>query len=346
MTQGGIVITALIGVVVGTGLVSGSMPWQDADPVTREVLLDSINAALDAERFEGAEADMARFRELFPPSTRVRGWGNGNEVMYLFMPTLRLAAHYERGGELDKALQVYSDELSVLTMDVPHYSWRFAAAIVPLLLALEKKDKEECRQFLEELKEQLEARAEEVTSPARKELFQDRGVNMASALHHLDLVGRPAPDFRFDRAINADPSLSLKDLRGKIVLIDFWAAWCVPCLAAWPSLRELREEHVDRGFEILSITSLVESYGPQFDLTEAKELEVGADRVEELGVKWPVLYSDRPANDPEYAATTLPTYVVVNRDGNVAAVIVGDFGGLARHVIERLLEDGPLGTTK
>ena len=56
-------------------------------------------------------------------------------------------------------------------------------------------------------------------------------------------------------------------------------------------------------------------------------------------MSWPVLFSDRSVNDPEYAATTLPSYVIIDRSGRIERILVGEFGTLSEAVIERLLSD-------
>ena len=67
------------------------------------------------------------------------------------------------------------------------------------------------------------------------------------------LVGKPAPEWDIDAWVNAD-STTQESLKGKVVLIDFWAMWCGPCIATFPHLREWREEFGEQGFEIVGVT--------------------------------------------------------------------------------------------
>src|SRR4051812_21337728 len=57
-----------------------------------------------------------------------------------------------------------------------------------------------------------------------------------------ELVGKPAPDLQADFSINPK-TLKLSDFKGKVVLLDFWAAWSNPCVATFPHLREWQRDY-------------------------------------------------------------------------------------------------------
>jgi len=73
-----------------------------------------------------------------------------------------------------------------------------------------------------------------------------------SRLDRLDFAGKPAP------AVNAKDiegkQVDLADYRGKVVLIDFWATWCGPCLAELPNLQQIYKDYHDQGFEVIAIS--------------------------------------------------------------------------------------------
>jgi len=66
--------------------------------------------------------------------------------------------------------------------------------------------------------------------------------------------GETAPDFDLPGVRSSDSQLALQDLRGKLVYVDFWASWCLPCLRSLPEINTLYEQYRDQGFEVVAIT--------------------------------------------------------------------------------------------
>ena len=65
------------------------------------------------------------------------------------------------------------------------------------------------------------------------------------------MIGKPAPEIE-GKDIDGK-AVRLADLKGKVVLVDFWATWCPPCVASFPTFRQLSREYKDRGFVILGV---------------------------------------------------------------------------------------------
>lgn len=80
------------------------------------------------------------------------------------------------------------------------------------------------------------------------------GVALQQAITSLKTisVGKPAPDFTLPAPDGS--SISLSSLRGKCVLLDFWASWCGPCLREVPNVKRVYEKYHSKGFEILSVS--------------------------------------------------------------------------------------------
>ncbi|MDR1492042.1 MAG: TlpA family protein disulfide reductase [Planctomycetaceae bacterium] len=116
--------------------------------------------------------------------------------------------------------------------------------------------------------------------------------------------------------------LNIKDLRGKVVLIDFWATWCGPCLASVPVLTKLYEQYHDRGLEIIA-------YSVDEDINALKSFE------EKSPHPWNVasvaLSTKQKLTDyaTYYGVTGIPTFVLVGKDGKVLSAIVGDVNAVA-----------------
>jgi thiol-disulfide isomerase/thioredoxin len=122
-------------------------------------------------------------------------------------------------------------------------------------------------------------------------------------------------------------NLSLADLRGKCVVVDFWTFCCINCLHVLDELRELEEKHRDT-------VVIIGVHSPKF-VHEAEHQAV-VDAVERYGVEHPVLDDPELATWKQYAVRAWPTLVVIDPEGYVVAQHAGE--GHA-HAIERLVEE-------
>lgn len=121
--------------------------------------------------------------------------------------------------------------------------------------------------------------------------------------------GGPAPDWTLKDAEGKDVTLS--DLRGKVVVMDFWATWCPPCRAVMPSLQKLHEKYKDQGVLVLGMNC--------WESGDAKA------HMKENGFTYGLmLNADEVAK--AYGVNAIPTLVVVGPDGKVAHRSVGAGG--------------------
>ncbi|MGA5729684.1 thioredoxin-like domain-containing protein [Streptomyces seoulensis] len=124
-----------------------------------------------------------------------------------------------------------------------------------------------------------------------------------------------------------DQQYTLADLRGRIVILDFWTFCCINCLHVLDELRELEERHRDT-------MVVVGVHSPKF-VHEAEHQSV-VDAVERYGVEHPVLDDPELATWKQYAVRAWPTLVVIDPEGYVVAQHAGE-GHV--HAIERLVEE-------
>jgi len=140
-----------------------------------------------------------------------------------------------------------------------------------------------------------------------------------SARHYelLRPLGRSdkAPDFTLARVDGQPGSVKLSDLRGRVVLIDFWATWCPPCLAMLPTLHELYGEWHPRGAEFIAI----DSDGPVISPGELRAFLASRP------FPYPVVSDDKGVGGL-YGVFSIPHIVVIGRDGRIARVFVGGVG--------------------
>ena len=100
----------------------------------------------------------------------------------------------------------------------------------------------------------------------------------APKVSHTEMVGKPALDFQVVDL--KGQALSLKQFRGQVVLLDFWATWCFPCRAEMPHLKKVYDKYKDQKFEIIGISldrgqSVLDSYIEKQDITWTQFLDNG-----------------------------------------------------------------------
>ncbi len=107
-------------------------------------------------------------------------------------------------------------------------------------------------------------------------------------------------------AINTGQQISLADYRGKVVLVDFWASWCLPCLESLPAYDRMRQEIGAKDFEIIAIN--VDEYtedGLEFLAKHPVNYPVLADPEGDIGIPWGV--------------RSLPRAFLLDREGRIVA---------------------------
>jgi peroxiredoxin len=111
-----------------------------------------------------------------------------------------------------------------------------------------------------------------------------------------------APDFTLKSATGEN--LRLSDLRGEVVMINFWASWCGPCRQEMPLLDELYSQYKPMGFTILGVN--VEA-----DASKARKM------LQDNPVDFPVLFDSQSEVSKLYNIVAMPSTILVDRDGNM-----------------------------
>jgi peroxiredoxin len=122
------------------------------------------------------------------------------------------------------------------------------------------------------------------------------------------IVGSPAPDFTL-KNIN-DESITLSDLKGRPVLINFWATWCGPCRIEMPAIEAAYQAHKGEGFTVLAVDA---------DETKADVVDFAND----LNLTFEFLLDPGLAVNDLYRIRAYPSSFFIGRDGVVAAYQIG-----------------------
>jgi thiol-disulfide isomerase/thioredoxin len=139
------------------------------------------------------------------------------------------------------------------------------------------------------------------------------------------LVGKPAPELHFKWS-SRDGLRSLADLKGKVVVLDFWATWCGPCVGSFPEVRELTAHYEGKPVEVVGVTSLqgevhgLSSRPINTDGDPAKEYDLMKQFMQRKDVTWTVAFSEEPVFNPAWGVRGIPFMAILAPDGTVRHV--------------------------
>ena len=138
-------------------------------------------------------------------------------------------------------------------------------------------------------------------------------------------LGEPAPNFQL-RDLNGR-QVVLSELRGKVVLLNFWATWCGPCRVEMPAMEKLYRAFSRNDFEILAVS------------TDAQGVSVTRPFQQENRLTFPILHDADYRVGLTYGARSLPMTFMVDRQGIVRHQVFGarDWGATEAHQLVQLL---------
>jgi peroxiredoxin len=126
---------------------------------------------------------------------------------------------------------------------------------------------------------------------------------VASLAWAAQTLSGPAPGFTLQS--RDGEQVSLASLKGKVVMVNFWATWCVPCRQEMPHLQALYERYNSLGFELLAVN------------VEKDNADGARKWLEETPVTFPVLFDPNNQVTKLYKVQTMPSTVLVARDGTM-----------------------------
>ncbi len=233
---------------------------------------------------------------------------------------LNRAYAFARDGEARGAIQELENALQAARSSA--YEVEFATRVhVALTLAdlyLSVDELERARELLSE-EAQFADKVVEITrltgTGLQKRSAAGFRVQVRDRAAQVALIGKHAPEISVKQWLAGSPA-TIKDLRGRVVLLEFWATWCKPCAEMFPKLKLLHEEYNELGLEIIALTR---HYFAERSLASSVEEELNLMRsvIAQHDVRFRAGVVEDERTQAIYGATGLPTLVLIDREGIV-----------------------------
>lgn len=284
----------------------------------------------------------------------------GEPAMENQRPTIEqsLAISYFKDGKYDEAIRKAKSAFELLkTLEAKTFQEKRAKEqsyinLVEVLALSYRKNKSSD----EALNVLAEARARSFTLPSanlyRKvmDFVEGSGFSEKKLMQKVESYAgaEPAPELAIQEWLGQEPA-RLENFRGKIVLLDFWATWCGPCIVTFPRLRDWHKKYGDQGFMIIGITQFYgETDGKK--LTPLQEL----DFLNEFKQKYKLPYGfaiSKPGEAADkYGVNALPTTMLLDRNGVVRYIGIGagaeEISNLEDMIKKLLKEDSRIASSK
>jgi len=146
------------------------------------------------------------------------------------------------------------------------------------------------------------------------------------------LEGKPAFDFSLQTISDETKTMTMNDLRGKVVLLNIWASWCTGCREEMPEFVKVKRKFGDRGFEIVAVNI---DNKKKNALLFLKKLEKDTGGL----VNFAVLYDADKKLAERYNPPALPVSYLINRNGVIVKIYSASFDASSRSGLEQAIED-------
>ncbi|MCA8997030.1 MAG: TlpA family protein disulfide reductase [Planctomycetaceae bacterium] len=316
--------------------------------------LREVSSLLNSEKFDSAEKKLAETKDFLShlepteeAAKRLVSRFEGYRRSYESSIELGRSSLDELKGKLEKDLEnksVFDNVSQKVAMQVG---------------AIARSEPEKAEKLMNDTKEYLTALLEKAPDNEDLKGWVDTSIQrleryrrtIDAAKKHLALIGTEAPSLVDNvQAWANGAELSESELQGKVVLLDFWAVWCGPCIATFPHLRDWTERYGSEDFKIVGITNYY-NYTWDAEAKRAKRSDkddpkvTPGDEQEMLkkfaahhGLTHPfAIQSEARTLSNHFGVTGIPTAILIDRKGKVQLIRVGS-GDANAHEIEEMIE--------
>ncbi|HEX3558956.1 MAG TPA: redoxin domain-containing protein [Pyrinomonadaceae bacterium] len=191
-----------------------------------------------------------------------------------------------------------------------------------------------------------EMRARAVSLPSARlyrqatELLLEQGERLDVPPGVAELPAAATPEIKISEWIDQTP-VRLADLRGKVVLLDFWATWCGPCRVSMPKINAMSRKYRDRGLVVLGLTEFEgEADGRQ--LSRPQEVEYLRQFKRKQNISYGFGVADDKETGRSYGVVSIPTGILIDRQGRVRFITISSNDEEAetlQKLIQKLLDE-------
>jgi peroxiredoxin len=130
-----------------------------------------------------------------------------------------------------------------------------------------------------------------------------------SDIQRMNFVGEPAPEFGSLKTVQGSAATTLGAMRGKVVVIEFWASWCQVCSFLVPTMNDWQDRFGPQGALVMGVT--------------VDSVNVALDAAQRLDMRYPLASDEKGTATRAYQARAIPTVFVIDQRGTVREVVVG-----------------------
>jgi thiol-disulfide isomerase/thioredoxin len=194
-----------------------------------------------------------------------------------------------------------------------------AGSVLASTLSLSKR-REEALRVIQDMRARAIAMPSAGLYGRATELFLDNGGDFSLPPEVEGVAPGAPPEIKVSEWIEQQP-VSLASLKGKVVLLDFWATWCTPCRHTIPKINALHRKYKERGLVVIGLTEF-EGTAEGRDVTRAEESAYLRRFKRRQGVEYGFAVEDGKETALAYGVSSIPTAVLIDRRGRVRYLTV------------------------